>query len=483
MFNGGNATFQQHTHVHQAHNMKAAIQILYEHSSPAAAYNSKDRYDPPKCHPNTRTGLLNTTRNWARNGAARILWLYGSAGAGKSAVAQTFAMELRAASNLAASFFFSRTANLSSHRGHEERFVTTIAYQLTQIVPGLQCFVEHVVATAPSVFDLTLTEQVVVLIIEPLKELQLDMASHGDTACVLPRVFVIDGLDECKEEAGQIQVLEALATLVGHQDVFPCSVFLASRPELVIRSWITNKQSGNLQLIRCVSLLDHCDSDHDIKVFVNDETAEIKQSHPLNYRIPAGWPSSELVEEIIKRASGQFVYASTIIKYIKDLRGHPTERLEAILKHTLPSDDRPYADLDALYLHILRQTKHPKLVHQILAFRICTTTFWGEMLDIDSRDYLRMLLSLPYSVHTLLIDLQSIMNCDKDGMQLRGRGGRDEPYPAVFHHASLLEFLLDPHRSEEFYVDIPSIDKQLYETTLRHLSGECVLIYFQKRCV
>ncbi|KAF9058249.1 hypothetical protein BJ165DRAFT_119655 [Panaeolus papilionaceus] len=465
----GNPTFLHHTHVHRAHNMRGAIQILYDHSAPGAACNSKDRYDPPKCHPNTRTGLLDTTRNWARKGPSRILWLYGSAGAGKSAVAQTLAMEL--ASNLAASFFFSRTAHANSHRGHEGRFVTTIAYQLTEIVPGLQRFVEHVIASRRSVLDLTLTEQVMALIIEPLKELQRDMASNGNTACGLPSVIVIDGLDECKEESGQIQVLEALATLVSHQDIFPCSVFIASRPEVVIRSWINQKQSEDPHFLRSISLLDHCDSNHDIEVFMNDETAKIKQSHPLKYLFPAGWPSPELVKEIIERASGQFVYASTIIRYIKDLRGHPCERLEAILKYTLPSDDRPYADLDALYLHILRQTKHPQLVYQILAFRVTTVTFWGYMPGVDSRNYLQILLSLPYSVPTLLVDLQSIMNCDKVGMEFMGYGIYGS-YPTVFHHASLFEFLLDPHRSEEFYVDIPSIDKELCEMTLQHLSAE-----------
>ncbi|KAF9058252.1 hypothetical protein BJ165DRAFT_1361169, partial [Panaeolus papilionaceus] len=331
MFNGGNHTFQQHTtHVHQAHNMGAAIQVLSDHTAPGAAYNSKERYGAPKCHLNTRTRLLNTTRKWARNGRPRMMWLYGSAGAGKSAVAQTFAMELRAASNLAASFFFSRTAHLNGHRGHEGRFVTTIACQLAEVVPNLQGYVEHVIVSKPSVFNLALTEQVMALIIEPLKALQLDMAGHGGTSCVLPRVVVIDGLDECEEESGQIQVLDALATLISHQDVFPCSVFLASRPEVAIRTWMTNKQSEDPQLLWSISLLDHCDSDHDIRVFMNDEAAKIKQSHPLKYRIPAGWPSSELVEEIIKRACGQFVFVATIIKYIKDLRGHPCERLEAI---------------------------------------------------------------------------------------------------------------------------------------------------------
>ncbi|KAF9058222.1 hypothetical protein BJ165DRAFT_1521516 [Panaeolus papilionaceus] len=457
--------------VHEGQNTRIVRQILYEHSSPGAAYNTRDRYDPPKCHPNTRTGLLNTTRNWAGKGPP-LMWLYGYAGAGKSAVAQTFAMELRAGSNLAASFFFSRTAPLNSHRGHEGRFVTSIAYQLTEVVPALQSYVEHVITSKPYVFDLAHTEQVMALIINPMRALQLDMANCGSTACVLPRVLVIDGLDECEEEAGQIQVLEALATLVSYQDVFPCSVFLASRPELVIRSWMNNKQSKDPQLLRSISLLDYCDSDHDIEVFVNDSTAEIKKSHPLKRHIPAGWPSPELVKEIIKHASGQFVYASTIIKYITDLRSHPAERLEAILKHTLPSYDRPYADLDTLYLHILRQTKYPKLVHQILAFRVATTTFWGEMYGIDSRNYLRTLLSLHCSVQTILSDLQSIMDCEEDGMQLMGLGDNNRSYPSVFHHASLPEFLLDRHRSEEFYVNIPTVDKELYEITLRHLTSK-----------
>ncbi|KAF9043147.1 hypothetical protein BJ165DRAFT_226436 [Panaeolus papilionaceus] len=475
LVNGGNPAFHQHSHVHQAHHT-GGIQILYQHSSPGAAYNSRDRYDPPKCHPNTRTGLLNTTREWEKKGPSEIMWLYGSAGAGKSAVAQTMCMEFRARSNLAASFFFSRTAPLDSHRGHEGRFVTTIACQLVEVVPGLQRYVEQVVLNRPLVFDLTLSEQVTALIIDPLKELQLEWASHGSAPCMLPKVIVVDGLDECKEESRQTQVLEAIATLVGSQEVFPCSVFLASRPELVIRSWITTKQSENPHFLRTISLLDHCDSNKDIEVFVNDEAAKVRQSHPFKDLIPAGWPSPEFIKEIVRRASGQFIYASTIMKYIKDLRGNPSDRLAAILCNAIPSYDRPYAELDALYLHILRQTQHPNLVQKILAFCVSTANFSGRIDGIDSRTYLQILLSLPLPVHTLLIDLQSIMTCDRDVMRFRGSLFEIRPYPALFHHASLLEFLLDPSRSEEFYVDIPRFDKELCEITLRHLgeSGPAV---------
>ncbi|KAF9039126.1 hypothetical protein BJ165DRAFT_1496243 [Panaeolus papilionaceus] len=41
------------------------LKLLYDKSSPAAAYNSRDRYDPPKCHPDTRQRFLNDVRLWA----------------------------------------------------------------------------------------------------------------------------------------------------------------------------------------------------------------------------------------------------------------------------------------------------------------------------------------------------------------------------------------------------------------------------------
>ncbi|KAF9043291.1 hypothetical protein BJ165DRAFT_1308461, partial [Panaeolus papilionaceus] len=328
------------------------IKILYQHSSPAAAYNSKDRYDPPKCHPNTRVGLLNMTRDWTNKGKPRIMWLYGTAGVGKSAVAQTMSEEFRAGSNLAASFFFSRSASVDSHRDHEGRFVTTIAYQLSQSIPALRSYIERVVLNTPSVFDLTLREQVLALILEPLRQLRHER-TNDDTPLVFPRIIIVDGLDECKEESGQEQVLEAIVTIVEHDDVVPFSVFLASRPELVIRSWFSAIQSGNSDLAESVSLLDVCDSYHDIEVFVKDEGDKIRQTHPFKSQIPIDWPSPDIVKNLVERAWGQFVYAATVMKYVKDRRYHPERRLNAILQNSIPGCDRPYAELDALYLHIL----------------------------------------------------------------------------------------------------------------------------------
>ncbi|KAF9039116.1 hypothetical protein BJ165DRAFT_1393137 [Panaeolus papilionaceus] len=484
-----NATFVNN-HTYQG-NGPNVFTLLYEKSSPAAAYNSKDRYDPPKCHPNTRKGLLGDILVWTQNGSPYLYWLYGSAGAGKSAIAQTVSEDLGSVSSLAASFFFSRTALAETHRGHEERFVTTLAYQLALSIPGLRSYIEQVLNNNPSVFDLTLVQQVMHLIIEPLRQFKYDSGQEYFPS-TFPRIIVVDGLDECKEESGQKQVLEAIATLVGHQDVYPFSVFLASRPELVIRTWFAATDGKSPSLTHSVSLLDKCDSDHDIEVFVNAETAEIRQSHPLKAKIPNDWPPPRFIREIVERANGQFVYASTIMKYIKDLRHHPDHRLESILRNTIPQPDRPYAELDALYLYILRRTQYPTLVHQILAFRIVTISFAGDLDGADSRDYLETFLHLSISVQALLIDLQSIIKCDIDGMRFSTKfdGGAgpskkttclNVPIPSIFHHASLLEFLLNPQRSEEFYVDIAKHDSKFCEMALKYVCGESGSYYFKGR--
>ncbi|KAF9043153.1 hypothetical protein BJ165DRAFT_1390762, partial [Panaeolus papilionaceus] len=401
------------------------------------------------------------------------MWLYGSAGAGKSAVAQTTCERLRVRSNLAASFFFSRTAPADSHRGHEERFVTTIAYQLTESIPDLRRYVGQVILDRPSVFDLTLPEQVVELIFDPLSQLNRERAS--DDSRSRPRIIVVDGLDECKEEAGQKQVLEAIATLVRHQDIFPFSVFLASRPELLISTWFATAERS--QLFCKISLLDHCDSDHDIRLFLKEESADLRQSHPFRAKIPANWPPLTSLEEIVHRANGQFVYASTIMKYIKDLRHNPTSRLEAIMKNTIPQEDQPYAELDSLYLYILKRTTHPEFVRQLLGYRLATLSFYGRFNENKLAEYLSNFLSLPCPVDTLLIDLQSIMTCDNAGLMfqkwasghpLSSKVGRD-PISTLFHHASLVEFLQDPRRSQEFYINVQQFDQDITELALQQI--------------
>ncbi|KAJ6465466.1 hypothetical protein C8R45DRAFT_787194, partial [Mycena sanguinolenta] len=58
-----------------------------------AIHDSTDSFMEPKCHPETRTQMLEDLRKWALDPRPKttILWLYGPAGAGKSAIMRTLA--------------------------------------------------------------------------------------------------------------------------------------------------------------------------------------------------------------------------------------------------------------------------------------------------------------------------------------------------------------------------------------------------------
>ena len=69
------------------------MELLQQYIAPGAFHNSDERYDPPKCHPHTRKAVLKKIVEWVKDmdKVAMFLWLYGPAGAGKSAIAQTIA--------------------------------------------------------------------------------------------------------------------------------------------------------------------------------------------------------------------------------------------------------------------------------------------------------------------------------------------------------------------------------------------------------
>ncbi|KAF9043229.1 hypothetical protein BJ165DRAFT_1529314 [Panaeolus papilionaceus] len=191
------------------------MQSLYQTSSPAAAYNSRDRYDPPKCHSNTRVGLLNMVRDWAGKGLPCIMWLYGSArGTGKFAID-----DARGASSGIQPYcvFFVLQNCISNKTAIEvmkDALSLRFAYQLSQSMPPLRNYIDHVILSIPSGFDFTLKEQVMALIIGPLKQLKQERM-HQDTPFVFPGIVIVDGLDECKSENGQERVLQAIAILPG----------------------------------------------------------------------------------------------------------------------------------------------------------------------------------------------------------------------------------------------------------------------------
>ena len=106
--------------------------MLYGRSIADAAHDSSvtESYKS-SCLKGTRTQHIDDITAWTtrvnQSQQHRLLWMWGPAGVGKSAIAKSCAEKTAAQRRLGASFFFSRT----QHVDDPLRFFTTIAHQLT----------------------------------------------------------------------------------------------------------------------------------------------------------------------------------------------------------------------------------------------------------------------------------------------------------------------------------------------------------------
>jgi hypothetical protein len=171
----------------------AALQILHHCVALGAFHDAAERFDPPKCHPQTREVILKKIMTWVEqrpeNLVLLFLWVYSPAGAGKSAITRETIAELCVEVNLlAAGFFFSRTV---AGRNDSSRLGATLTWQLIQSIPEIR---EHVLASLerdPTIVSRTLATQMKALIIDPLNMLSKEILNQR------PRFIIIDGLDEC----------------------------------------------------------------------------------------------------------------------------------------------------------------------------------------------------------------------------------------------------------------------------------------------
>jgi ABC-type glutathione transport system ATPase component len=113
----------------QSH-FKLGLHILSQSTSLGAMHDSSERFPPPKCHPDTRHEVIRVVMQWIEDDYpdSSVFWIYGPAGAGKSAIAQTLAELIQASGrSYGGSFFFSR-GKIGRDQAHH--LFTTIAYQL-----------------------------------------------------------------------------------------------------------------------------------------------------------------------------------------------------------------------------------------------------------------------------------------------------------------------------------------------------------------
>jgi len=387
-----------------------------------------------------------------------IMWLYGGAGAGKSAIGQTMAERCEAEGRLLASFFFGRS---DGTRNHSKFLIPTIACQIYANIPGARNDIASVINNDPLIFNKSLLFQLMSLVVEPLRRL-------GDT--VSQDLIIIDGLDECVDRASQVTILRTLFDAIQKHK---CRIrfLVASRPEHDI---VNAFSSENVEAVLARLVLDdEYKPLEDIELFLHDKFKDITKTHPFRNLIPKEWPGDDAVKEITKKSSGQFVYASVVVEYVESIRHRPTDRL-AIVRNLRPrqgDSDMPFAELDALYSHILSSVENPSLVLEILSFVI-------HEAQIDYPDNVnRTTLSVndveethnlePGSLQILLCDLGALVSIRIDWSM--------EDVIKVLH-ASILDFLIDPSRSKDLHISGKMLITKHVTNCLRFLSSVFILL-------
>ena len=199
-----------------------------------AVYDSPERQPHPKCLKGTRVKFLEYIyRSLDTPGKSQLVWVHGTAGVGKSAVAFTVAERMRgmrmekqtsSEKRLAGTFFFSRKHTKRCTTGY---FFATLAYQLAR---NFSCIKGDLIATIredPAILDpeTSLRNQMEELFLGPLRRLQLRLQE------CLPLVFVIDALDECTSETEVTDLVTLLGQALREPDLPAIHILITSRPE------------------------------------------------------------------------------------------------------------------------------------------------------------------------------------------------------------------------------------------------------------
>ncbi|KAJ7222942.1 hypothetical protein C8J57DRAFT_1482220 [Mycena rebaudengoi] len=451
------------------HHGEAGFHILSRAIASDALHDSAERFPQPQCHPDTRTRMLDVLCNWAHGieppekrtshdpvdpdasdddeslppqdgePSSPILWLYGPAGSGKSAIAQSLCQKLNAEDRLGGAFFFKR-GHLS--RGNASKLFPTIAYQLARLLPEFKQFVSQIIEDDPAIVARSLSAQLQQLIINPCQKSYLSR----------PVSVIIDGLDECEGDDIQEEILRSIGNAT-RREVLPILFFISSRPESHICEVFEDPS-----LTQSHRPLNIEQSFQDVRKYLLDQFARIHAEHRTMAMVPSPWPPFEVVEQLVQKSSGYFIYASTVIKFVDDKRFKPVDRLNIVLGIKDSISGSPFDNLDQLYHHILSGVPvefRPQLVGWL------AVNAGGIYNELTIPDAERLLELEPGGLRLMLRGLNSLLDIPPPEDALN--------FPSV-HHASFPDFLANPSRSGPFYVGSPEVRSRLAYQMLKAFS-------------
>ncbi|KAF9530633.1 hypothetical protein CPB83DRAFT_905257 [Crepidotus variabilis] len=396
-------------------------------------HDSSARYPPPKCHPQTRMTIVNFFVEWtdAENPEELIYWLHAPFGHGKSAIMQTIIdrlIEEGRRDRVAGSFFFGHGKHGRDKLGY---LLPSVAYQMA-----------------------------------------INLPANGPQFHHPPTVF-IDGLDKCDTIDEQLAALDFITkSLLDHHRV-PLRFLVASRPESYIRDGFEEARLRSISEQYQVP-----NDDAEMTVYAKSKFDEIfeKRSRIMTAAgIHRPWPSTDQINELVQRASGQYVFLDTIFRFVDAHRLNPADRLRTVFSRL--ADSTVFSEMDTIYRLILEQCTN-EYWHFVMAiigvviFQQQDTNQWLKILAIDCT--MACIAEITqYPTCQLQLAAESI------AAVLKLEQLRDNVFPS-FHHLSFYEFLTNKSRSGNFFCD-PELSTKRWEGCIcqaftRSLAAETLLV-------
>ncbi|KAJ7165547.1 hypothetical protein C8R43DRAFT_986762 [Mycena crocata] len=418
----------------------SALSILYQAAANDAAHDSGERFSPPRCHAETRTEMLANLRDWCSTDdtSTGVCWLHAPAGAGKSAIAQSLCEVLESDGRLGGSFFFKRG---DPSRGRGMKLFPTIAYQLTRVSPELKHVIGTRVGSDPAIVDESPSAQLEKLVIEPTREITVTPSR------VL--MIIIDGLDECEGEELQQELLRSIGHAV--QSQAPLRFLIASRPEPHIEKIFRDEPA--LKGRYDVNVEQSFD---DVRKYLLDEFEWIRGAHKSMVSVLSPWPAEEVVDYLVDKSSGYFIYAATVVKFVDNKDFNPKESLAIVMGREEPGVESPLAPLDQLYTQILNTVPlraRPRLLRilSVIAAQLnLSPAKIGQLLQLDPGD-IDLTLRRLHSVIAVPSESHDEHNSKHDEHDSDDEGENHGATGIAVHHASFLDFLMSSSRSTKFH--------------------------------
>ena len=246
------------------------------------------------CMEGTRNSVLEQIMAWATNGLEQTdrgntYWIYGLPGIGKTSLAHSICANLHDKEQLAGAFFCRRD---DQELREPKNILLTLVRKLATLFPPFRGIVAERLRSSPNVTPESIDPALFVSFIHRLPRLPKKNL-----------VFVIDALDECGSTESRRSILQALTDATVHAPWL--KVIITSRQEIDIQLFFDSLTQ--LSHLRYDMIADEETID-DLRTF-----AEYRFNRmALTRCLQSPWPQRSLLDRVISRASGLFIFIETL---------------------------------------------------------------------------------------------------------------------------------------------------------------------------